>query len=107
MHDDDDGGKERDTGWVHDECLINGTDQPLINYRGLYTGPRFYDIWVARDVRGERFLEDPPFVKAQGGGGEGGDGGDWELATALPLAPYPAYCCWNGLAVLHAAPFYQ
>lgn len=59
-------------------------------------------------MRGECFLEDPPFIKAQGGkSGDGGGGADSELATALPLAPFFAYCCWNGLAVLHAAPFFR
>ena len=61
---------------------------------------------MARDVRGERFLEDPPFIESEGKSGDG-DGADFELATALPLAPFPAYCCWNGLAVLDAAPFYR
>jgi hypothetical protein len=28
-----------------------------------WTGPRFYDIWVARDEAGQRFTEDPPIVR--------------------------------------------
>ncbi|KAM3572316.1 hypothetical protein VYU27_005655 [Nannochloropsis oceanica] len=75
-------------------------------FKGLYTGPRFYDIWVARDVEGERFQEDPPFVlhppplspagKEEGRRGGGREGG-----------PFPVYCCWNGMVAMEAEPFYR
>ncbi|PNH12735.1 hypothetical protein TSOC_000317 [Tetrabaena socialis] len=54
----------------------------------------FYDMWVARDAAGGRMRNLPPY-----------SGDAWSadrLASGLPL---PAYCCWNGLAVLRAAPF--
>ena len=76
--------------------------------RGLYTGPRFYDIWVARDVEGERFQEDPPFflhppppLSPEGGKEEGGKEGGREGG------PFPVYCCWNGMVAMEAEPFYR
>lgn len=88
-------------------------------HSGLYTGPRFYDIWVARDARGQRFVEDPPFVlqaspSSSSAAASAVHGTESSLEgekgikglSALPLAPFPVYCCWNGLAVLHTAPLY-
>eukprot|EP00198_Chlamydomonas_reinhardtii_P010467 XP_001699804.1 predicted protein [Chlamydomonas reinhardtii] len=55
----------------------------------------FYDIWVARDVTGRRFDKRPPIAPHHGPSA-------LRLALGLPTA---AFCCWNGAAVLNAAPF--
>jgi alpha-1,3-mannosyltransferase len=54
---------------------------------------QFYDFWVARDVDGRRYLGDPPYLPDPR-----------TAARAQQGLPVPAYCCWNGMAVLRAAP---
>lgn len=56
--------------------------------------PRFYDIWVARDVGGRKFEKGWPAVhhNASRDALEGG----W---------PFQVVCCWDGLVVLNAQPF--
>jgi alpha-1,3-mannosyltransferase len=54
----------------------------------------FYDTWVARDAAGRRVSRLSPYVS---------DPASRErLRAGLPV---PVQCCWNGLAVLRAAPF--
>jgi len=63
----------------------------------------FYDLWVARDEKGQRFQWGPPFVRHVRGQAREGEGeGEAEYEEAFPV-----FCCWNGLAVLDAGPFYQ
>ncbi|WIA43651.1 hypothetical protein OEZ86_010090 [Tetradesmus obliquus] len=57
---------------------------------------RFYDKWVARDAAGSRLVNRPPFIRHAASAAA--------LAAGLPVA---MSCCWNGLAVLSAAPFLQ
>jgi alpha-1,3-mannosyltransferase len=54
---------------------------------------QFYDFWVARDVDGRRYRGDPPYLPNQA-----------TAARAAQGLPVPAVCCWNGMAVLRAAP---
>ena len=62
----------------------------------------FYDLWVARDEEGQRFQWAQPFVKHVRGQSRQDAEGDAEYEEAFPV-----FCCWNGLAVLDAAPFYR
>ena len=56
----------------------------------------FYDTWVTRDITGEPFKKSEPFVQRA------------EEAQLLRLGyPFPVYCCWNGLLVANARPFYE
>jgi hypothetical protein len=56
----------------------------------------FYDIWVARDIQGHMF------EKGYGGSVVEEPQGAERLAAGYP---FPVQCCWNGAAVLNAAPF--
>ncbi len=74
----------------------------------------FYDLWVARDIWGRRFAWAPPFVQdveaaPPGAGGRHRRGLDTGGPLGLPehRDAFPAFCCWNGLAVLGAEPFYR
>lgn len=54
----------------------------------------FYDTWVARDIRGDMFSNDFPFSKHNLTTENLGKGN-----------PVPAYCCWNGAALIDPKPF--
>ena len=54
---------------------------------------QLYDTWVTRDAAGGHALKLPPYLAEPAGGAR--------LAAGLPA---PVACCWNGLAVLDAAP---
>ncbi|KAG2482317.1 hypothetical protein HYH03_018759 [Edaphochlamys debaryana] len=54
-----------------------------------------YDVWVMRDVLGEKMANKPPVIPSHGPSA-------LRLAMGLPVA---AFCCWNGAAVINAAPF--
>lgn len=59
-------------------------------------GVAFYDTWVTKDIRGEPFKKPVPFVQRS------------DEAQRLRLGkPFPVFCCWNGLLVANAAPFYE
>jgi len=72
-----------------------GELQPLID-RGVDVSrmPLFYDVWVARGIDGARFSKLPPYVSDAA-----------SVAQAHGGKPFRVYCCWNGIAVLRAAPF--
>ncbi|GFR44043.1 hypothetical protein Agub_g5203 [Astrephomene gubernaculifera] len=53
----------------------------------------FYDIWVARDVAGDRFTRPAPFTHHGPTAAR--------IQAGLPVS---AYCCWNGLIALAAQP---
>lgn len=55
----------------------------------------FYDIWVSHDAAGHHFQNLPPFVK----------NGSYEHTRLRDGLPFPAECCWNGVAVLNPEPF--
>jgi len=55
----------------------------------------FYDIWVAHDAAGHHFQNLPPFVR----------NGSYEQTRMRGGLPFPAECCWNGVAVLNPEPF--
>jgi len=61
-------------------------------------GPGFYDTWVARDINGKRFEKRPL-----------GNFTSSNESNALLKAnkPFQVQCCWNGMSVLNAAPFYD
>ena len=85
----------------HDAHLACGMDfyPPQKRHRNpcLRTNAGFYDVWVARDIRGRRMTECPPyfvgFPEAAEGFGRG--------------VPVPVQCCWNGMVVLDAEPFHR
>ncbi|KAG2482490.1 hypothetical protein HYH03_018595 [Edaphochlamys debaryana] len=54
----------------------------------------FYDMWVARDASGARLRNLAPYSTDP-----------WTAARLARGQPVPAYCCWNGLAVMRAEPF--
>ena len=63
----------------------------------------FYDLRLARDEEGQRFQWGPPFVRHVRGQAREGEG---EAEVEYKEA-FPVFCCWNGLVVLNAGPFYQ
>jgi len=56
----------------------------------------FYDAWVARDAAGLPFLGGPPFLTHP-----------YSRLRLEAGLPFPASCCWNGMASLDAAPFLE
>ncbi len=54
----------------------------------------FYDCWVARDAGGLPFANNRPFVAHQ-----------YSRLRLEAGQPFPVSCCWNGMAVINAAPF--
>jgi alpha-1,3-mannosyltransferase len=54
----------------------------------------FYDAWVARDAAGLPFLGGPPFLAHP-----------YSRLRLEAGLPFPASCCWNGMASLDAGPF--
>jgi len=54
-------------------------------------GPRFYDVWVARDPSGKRFVNEFPYT------GHNGTKDSWNNGDA-----FPAFSCWNGIVVMKA-----
>lgn len=56
----------------------------------------FYDTWVDRDIAGEPFKKSAPFVQRPD-----------DVALLRSGMPFPVYCCWNGLLVANAEPFYE
>ena len=56
--------------------------------------PKFYDTWVARDISGNVFKKDFPFVSDP-----------TSIEAVKHRLPFQVTCCWNGLAVLKADAF--
>ena len=56
----------------------------------------FYDTWVTKDLRGQPFKKPVPFIQQ-----------DVEALRLRHGKPFPVFCCWNGLLVASAAPFYE
>ena len=54
----------------------------------------FYDCWVSRDASGLPFANNRPFVAHQ-----------YSRLRLEAGQPFPVSCCWNGMAVISAAPF--
>ncbi len=54
----------------------------------------FYDCWVARDAGGLPFANNRPFVAHQ-----------YSRLRLEAGQPFPVSCCWNGMALINAAPF--
>lgn len=71
--------------WLHGAASIHGS-LPLL----------FYDIWVARDITGRKFIRGYPYVVHEPSA--------QQLAQGLPI---PVYSCWNGLVAFKAEPFYD
>jgi hypothetical protein len=58
-------------------------------------GTAFYDTWVTKDISGQPFSKPVPFVSRA------------DDVRRLRLGrPVPVFCCWNGLLVASAEPFY-
>lgn len=55
----------------------------------------FYDTWVTKDISGQPLSKPAPFVQRADDG-----------ARLRQGRPVPVFCCWNGLLVASAAPFY-
>jgi len=58
--------------------------------------PVFRDVWVARDIQGERFLWHAPFSNHSE-----------TRSRIMNGQPFSAFCCWNGIAVINASIFNQ
>ena len=83
--------------------------------------PIFYDAWVARTLDGLPLRAMPPYVPPQSADPtlkRVADAGlafpDYTRVTnmlELPITPHPEIvqlqCCWNGVVVVRAAPFYR
>ena len=54
----------------------------------------FYDTWVARDSDGNMFQKQAPYVTDP-----------YSLDRIARGLPFPARCCWNGMAILNSGPF--
>ncbi|KAI9183640.1 hypothetical protein H9P43_004558 [Blastocladiella emersonii ATCC 22665] len=84
---------------VHQAVARNATLACGLDY-GYPAGartPQFYDTWVARDTRGG--------VWEKGDGDHMFPADTAEAHAVKRQAPFAAYCCWNGGAVLDPAPF--
>ncbi len=56
----------------------------------------FYDTWVTKDIGGNPFNKPVPYVSRE------------EDIRRMRLGqPFPVFCCWNGLLVASAEPFYE
>ena len=55
----------------------------------------FYDIWVSHDAAGRHFENHPPYVRNN----------TYEHLRLSEGLPFPAECCWNGVAILNPEPF--
>lgn len=60
------------------------------------TGRRtFYDIWVARDINGHRFINESPFISSD-------RHSQIHLSSGMP---FQVTACWNGIVVIPASVF--
>ena len=59
-------------------------------------GVGFYDTWVTKDIKGQPFKKNPPYVTSLD------EGERLRFGKAFPV-----FCCWNGVLVANAAPFYE
>lgn len=82
------------TGHDSAPCLPTPTQPAVLLLCCLLFVPALQ--WVARDAAGSRLVNRPPFIRHAASAAA--------LAAGLPVA---MACCWNGLAVLSAAPFVQ
>jgi len=55
-----------------------------------------YDLWVSRDLAGEPFTQWYPFVRHEA-----------SAAAVRADRPFRAMCCWSGIAVMKAGPFFR
>ncbi|KAJ2460757.1 hypothetical protein GGF42_000640 [Coemansia sp. RSA 2424] len=58
-------------------------------------GPGFYDTWVARDMRGEKFKKEMHKITND----------DISMVAQMRDRPFQVQCCWNGIAVIDAQVF--
>ncbi len=54
----------------------------------------FYDTWVARDMDGNLFAKQAPYVTDP-----------YSLERVQAGLHFPVKCCWNGLVAMSALPF--
>ena len=66
--------------------------------RALQDGAKleFYDTWVARDMDGNLFTKQAPYVTDP-----------YSLERVRDGLTFPVKCCWNGVLALSAKPFVQ
>jgi len=62
--------------------------------RKLMSSWHYYDVWVGRDIGGQMISSHNPYIRHEGSRNRFRQG--W---------PIPVHSCWNGLAVMNAAPF--
>lgn len=79
---------------MHDDDGVCVCVRLLLQFRKPSFPYSFYDMWVTRDVDGQRWVHVWPSAST-----------NTSRATLREGYPVPAYCCWNGLAALNAAPF--
>ncbi|KAJ2909154.1 hypothetical protein GGI21_002166 [Coemansia aciculifera] len=58
-------------------------------------GPGFYDTWVARDIRGEKFKKEMHKISDD----------DITMVAQMRDRPFQVQCCWNGIAVIDSKVF--
>ncbi|KAJ2827484.1 hypothetical protein FBU31_003161 [Coemansia sp. 'formosensis'] len=60
-----------------------------------YGGPGFYDTWVARDIKGEKFIHEMHRLSKD----------DVTMVAQMRDRPFQVQCGWNGMAVIDAKVF--
>lgn len=55
----------------------------------------FYDIWVSHDTEGHHFGNAAPYIS----------NASYGIHRMEQGLPFPAQCCWNGMAILNPEPF--
>mmetsp|Transcript_7713 Transcript_7713/g.19672 ORF Transcript_7713/g.19672 Transcript_7713/m.19672 type:complete len:597 (-) Transcript_7713:370-2160(-) len=85
----------------HDADMVCAIDlfppDPYHRQECIQKNSGFYDIWVARDIRGRRLNNCPPYFN---------DLPDVEVNIGKGL-PIPVQCCWNGMVAMNAEPFHR
>ncbi|KAI1846406.1 hypothetical protein JX266_007611 [Neoarthrinium moseri] len=88
---------------VHQRVLQSADMTCAMDWVYVGNDPTFYDVWVARTLKGNTFFDIPP-------------DGNWNSAWNLfwndseskrryqEMLPFQVYACWNGAAVFGAAP---
>ncbi|KAJ2747476.1 hypothetical protein GGI20_000465 [Coemansia sp. BCRC 34301] len=75
---------------AQDAHLVCAEDYDMYN-----GGPGFYDTWVARDMRGEKFRKEMHKITDD----------DISLVAQMRDRPFQVQCCWNGIAVIDSQVF--
>ena len=91
---------------VHQKQALGADVTCGLDWTYVGKDPTFYDVWVARTIRGDSFFEIPP---------DGNWNSAWNLfwnspedqATLRERRPFQVFSCWNGAAVFGARPLWD